>query len=82
MHHIIWPIVFLLLASTALAQERAPQSITDKTPVIQDNSFLVEEAYNQEEGVVQHINTFVRQHNGDLLYTFTQECPCSARNTS
>jgi len=28
------------------------------TPQIQDNSFLVEEAYNQEFGVVQHIQSF------------------------
>ena len=43
---------------------------------IQDNSFLVEEAYNQEEGVVQHINTFQRFRNsGDWVYTFTQEWP-------
>jgi hypothetical protein len=25
---------------------------------IQDNSFLIEEAYNQEDGVVQHISAF------------------------
>jgi hypothetical protein len=43
---------------------------------IQDNSFLVEEAYNQEDGVVQHINTFQRYRNsGDWVYTFTQEWP-------
>ena len=43
---------------------------------IQDNSFLVEEAYNQEEGVVQHINTFQRfRSSGDWIYTFTQEWP-------
>jgi hypothetical protein len=43
---------------------------------IQDNSFLVEEAYNQEDGVVQHINTFQRvRHSGDWIYTFTQEWP-------
>ncbi len=43
---------------------------------IQDNSFLVEEAYNQEDGVVQHINTFQRFRNaGDWVYTFTQEWP-------
>ena len=41
---------------------------------IQDNSFLVEEAYNQERGVVQHINTF--QHSsGNWAYGFTQEWP-------
>ena len=43
---------------------------------IQDNSFLVEEAYNQEEGVVQHINTFLRSRQSrDWIYTFTQEWP-------
>jgi hypothetical protein len=75
MHRIIWPILLLLLASTVRAQEPATQQITDQTPVIQDNSFLIEEAYNQEAGVVQHINTFMRQHNGDVVYTFTQEWP-------
>jgi chemotaxis signal transduction protein len=43
---------------------------------IQDNSFLIEEAYNQERGVVQHINTFWRTRStGDWAYTFTQEWP-------
>jgi hypothetical protein len=36
----------------------------------------VEEAYNQEAGVVQHISTFSRnQESKDWLYTFTQEWP-------
>jgi chemotaxis signal transduction protein len=43
---------------------------------IEDNSFLVEEAYNQERGVVQHISTFARlAGSGDWAYTFTQEWP-------
>jgi hypothetical protein len=43
---------------------------------IQDNSFLIEEAYNQERGVVQHISTFSRARgSGDWAYTFTQEWP-------
>ena len=46
-----------------------------ENPPIQDNSFLIEEAYNQEAGVVQHINTFTRSRNGDWLYTFTEEIP-------
>ena len=41
---------------------------------VQDNSFLIEEAYNQEPGVVQHINTFQRR-GGDWEYRFTQEWP-------
>ncbi|MGH7510164.1 MAG: transporter [Gemmatimonadales bacterium] len=42
---------------------------------IQDNSFLLEEAYNQERGVVQHISTFQRTNGGDWEYGFTQEWP-------
>lgn len=42
---------------------------------IQDNSFLVEEAYNQEAGVVQHIATFARWRGGNWGSTFTQEWP-------
>ena len=53
----------------------APLAVAADGP-IQDNSFLVEEAYNQEDGVVQHINTFQRfQHSRDWIYTFTQEWP-------
>ncbi len=40
---------------------------------IQDNSFLMEEAYNQEEGVVQHISTFQRDRGGTWLGSLTQE---------
>ncbi len=43
---------------------------------IQDNSFLIEEAYNQERGVVQHISTFARPSDGNTWnYSFTQEWP-------
>ena len=43
---------------------------------IQDNSFLIEEAYNQEAGVIQHINFLTRSWDGDdWEYTFTQEWP-------
>jgi hypothetical protein len=42
---------------------------------VQDNSFLIEEAYNQESGVVQHISAFQRSNGGDWAYAFTQEWP-------
>ncbi len=63
-----------LLLATALVAEDKPQA--KKEGPIQDNSFLIEEAYNQEVGVVQHINTFTRyQDSKDWVYTFTQEWP-------
>jgi len=59
-----WPLI-----AVALAQTHA-------SPPIQDNSFLIEEAYNQEFGVVQHINGFTRLWGSDdWAYSFTQEWP-------
>lgn len=62
---------FFLLAGPTQAEDK------QATPApIQDNSFLVEEAYNQERGIVQHINTFSRMWNSkDWTYTFTEEFP-------
>ena len=52
------------------------QSASIQAKPIQDNSFLVEEAYNQEFGVVQHISNFERDwKTNSWLYTFTQEWP-------
>ncbi|HWQ02910.1 MAG TPA: transporter [Candidatus Nitrosotenuis sp.] len=43
---------------------------------IADNSFLLEEAYNQEFGVVQHISAFTKNWNNRAwFYSFTQEWP-------
>jgi hypothetical protein len=42
---------------------------------IQDNSFLVEEAYNQEDGVIQHITFFQRLSTGDWAFTQSDEWP-------
>lgn len=42
---------------------------------IEDNSFLMEEAYNQEEGVIQHISALMRDHFNNYIYTFTEEWP-------
>lgn len=48
----------------------------EESKKIQDNSFLLEEAYNQEDGVVQHIQVFqYMKKSKDWQYTFTQEWP-------
>jgi hypothetical protein len=62
-------IVACALATSATAGE-------DPRPAagIQDNSFLIEEAYNQEPGVVQHISS-LRGQGGELFFNFTQEWP-------
>jgi Putative MetA-pathway of phenol degradation len=67
--------VKLLPAFSLVLLAGLPVAASDDAP-IQDNSFLIEEAYNQETGVVQHINTFSRlRDSGEWAYTFTQEWP-------
>lgn len=59
--------VFFVLPMQAMAE--APNKI-------QDNSFLLEEAYNQEDGVVQHIQMFqYMKKSKSWQYSFTQEWP-------
>ncbi len=62
--HLLLPALAAPLA--ALASDPAP---------IQDNSFLIEEAYNQEPGVIQHISGFNRSSGGAWAYSFTEEWP-------
>ncbi len=65
----------LLFTGTASGEpEESPR--TSPGHAIQDNSFLLEEAYNQDPGVVQHISQFTREPgSGSWLYAFTQEWP-------
>ena len=64
--------MMLLAAAPAAAQSSAVP--------IQDNSFLIEEAYNQESGVVQHISAFALSEDGRTWsYGFTQEWPIFGR---
>jgi len=66
----------MILSALLLAMPLAAQTPAEPESQIQDNSFLIEEAYNQDPGVVQHIQTFSRAtRGGDWLYTFTQEWP-------
>ena len=61
----------LVLATFLLTSYFSPLT----SQAIQDNSLLIEEAYNQESGVVQHISSFARSSSGNWIYTFTQEWP-------
>jgi hypothetical protein len=68
--------LFFALAVPLDAQKPAAKdTAAAKIPRIEDNSFLIEEAYNQEYGVVQEISTFQRGREGNWGYTFTQEWP-------
>ena len=64
-----------LLATTARAQAPAPASPPANKWEIIDNSFLVEEAFNQESDVFQNIFTWTRGRGGAWQASFTQEWP-------
>jgi len=49
---------------------------------IEDNSFLIEEAYNQDPGVIQHISSFQYMKDHTWIYTFTDEWPVPGQKTS
>ena len=69
-------VLFTAFALVALCTRALPAQ--DKAePAIEDNSFFIEEAYNQEPGVVQHISTFTiaGANHRDLFYSLTQEWP-------
>lgn len=68
-HRVLLLIAILLSGPTSvLGQERPP---------IKDNSFLIEEAYNQEPGVVQHIVTVQHFANPARSWSlaYTEELP-------
>ena len=62
--------------AVALALAMPLQGIAEESKKIQDNPFLLEETYNQEAGVVQHIQSFIyMKKSKDWVYAFTQEWP-------
>lgn len=69
-------IVFTLIGSgNSFAQEAECKE--EYSTAIEDNSMLIEEAYNQEDRVVQHISnfTYASSPSKDFMYAFTQEWP-------
>ena len=85
---LLWLFSFIFASTLAISFVSAgPMTVIEKTASrpaegIQDNSFLIEEAYNQGPGVVQHILNILHgasRHagatNDDLSFVFTQEWP-------
>ncbi|HUL71300.1 MAG TPA: hypothetical protein VLT17_13800 [Gemmatimonadales bacterium] len=78
LRHLVGFPALLVLAlgwpGTHLEGQEAPRL---PEPAFEDNSFFVEEAYNQATRVVQHINGLwlAGERLENLFYTFTQEWP-------
>ena len=67
--------LFALTVPTSAQVANTPQTSSTRKWEITDNSFLVEEAFNQEAGVFQNILTWTRGRNGTWNGGFTQEWP-------
>lgn len=64
---------FIVISPVTLRAQAASSAVPAP---IRDNSFLIEEAYNQEAGVVQHISVLLHDRRSGLWsYNFTQEWP-------
>jgi DtxR family Mn-dependent transcriptional regulator len=75
-------LLFVALGGTAFAQETpatgspsTPLGASDRPWEITDNSFLVEEAFNQEAGIFQNIVGIYAPGDGSWVSAFTQEWP-------
>lgn len=69
--------IALILVVAALVPRLSAQQFSE---AIEDNSFLIEEAYNQEAGVVQHIfNGYFPNATKDVTYSLTQEWPMASQ---
>jgi hypothetical protein len=75
----LFAVILYLGDGAAIAQDKARKGsyLFFERPAIEDNSFLIEEAFNQSAGVLQHIfavsvNDF---HSRSLTCSFTQEIP-------
>ena len=70
-------LLLVLCVRHASAQTTVASAPSDSSPPfeITDNSFLVEEAFNQEPGIFQHIFNVRANRGGDWGASFTQEWP-------
>ena len=73
---VAFQIAWLIMALTAVGWAQVPVPAQPAAPFqIVDNSFLVEEAFNQEAGIFQNIFSFRRSADRVWNASFTQEWP-------
>lgn len=74
LRHIVAAAVLVLTACEAATGQGVNNDPARKWEIV-DNSFLVEESFNQESGVFQNIFTWTRGRDGVWEASFTQEWP-------
>src|SRR3569833_422150 len=72
--NMVWACCCAIAAATSTTSAQTPSPKAEPFEIL-DNSFLVEEAFNQEAHVYQTILNVQRSSASDLNFTFTQEWP-------
>ena len=70
-------LIFITLVTQAQENDTIPKKgsyLQYGQPSIEDNSMFIEEAFNQEAGIIQHISNLLVT-KGDIVYSYTQEIP-------
>ncbi len=68
----VYPLIILAAGTLAAGIARADDDDPRPAAGIKEHSFLIEEAYNQEAGEIQHVVTLQRQQR-DWFFHFSQE---------
>lgn len=76
---VVLALVAMGLFAGGVSAQPAPPGGSSRPFEILDNSFLVEEAFNQESGIFQNIFGFVRGDDG-WEFAFTQEWPFTSQD--
>ena len=75
-HELVYKKLIIVMTAMAFFITAPAIILAEDVKHIEDNSFLVEEAFNQEPGVIQHIQSWMYIYNAkEWFYTFTQEWP-------
>ena len=73
---VLWILTSVFVAPSPILAGSAEQGSIERPEKIRDNLFLLEEAYNQEPGVIQHIQSFsLNPRDKSWNYIFTEEWP-------
>jgi hypothetical protein len=71
---------YFVLLTTVILFYVSRLSAQEFSRAIEDNSFFIEEAFNQEEGIMQHItNGYFQSRKKEYTLSFTDEWPIGSQ---
>ncbi len=72
----LWSLALVFVTPSPIIADSVEHGSIERPEKIRDNLFLLEEAYNQEPGIIQHIQSFnLNPRAKSWNYSFTEEWP-------